>query len=267
MRELGVGHLVAPGAERRGALHAHEEVGVAAPGRRQHDSLVDDVHPAAHRVERSLGGGPEPVGRAAVELDLLHLEAGLAQPFQVRSLVLVALPGHEVGRLVARQVAPEAPVRALALQVGQMPALGEAHEVAGREEELSVERGERSRGGRGAAGRRRADGVAPRRAPPAAGRGARGDRVDDRRPLRARHAGALRLGGRGRRRDQGQGAGAVGVQDRPDRRVGAGRALAARAGAGDLAARLPRPPERERARWRLHLVKHRTMLKHRVHAS
>ncbi len=53
--------------------------------------------------------------------------------------MLLALPRDEVGRLVARQVAPEAPVRALALQVGQMPALGEAHEVAGREEELSVE--------------------------------------------------------------------------------------------------------------------------------
>ena len=47
----------------------------------------------------------------------------------------------------------------------------------------------------------------------------------------------LRLGGADRRRAEGQGAGAVGVQDRPDRRAGAGRAVAPRSGAGDLAAR------------------------------
>ncbi len=36
---------------------------------------------------------------------------------------------------------------------------------------------------------------------------------------------------------EGEGAGPVGLQDRPDRRLGAGRALAPRPGAGDLAAR------------------------------
>src|SRR4051794_28250589 len=36
---------------------------------------------------------------------------------------------------------------------------------------------------------------------------------------------------------KGQGSGAVGVQDRQDRRAGPGRALPARSGAGDLAAR------------------------------
>ena len=40
----------------------------------------------------------------------------------------------------------------------------------------------------------------------------------------------------------------------------------ARSGAGDLAARLRVRAERERARWRLHLVKHRSTLKQRVHA-
>ena len=50
------------------------------------------------------------------------------------------------------------------------------------------------------------------------------------------------LGGRGRRRAEGQGAGAAGVQDRPHRRVGAGRALAPRSGAGDLAAGLRAAP-------------------------
>ena len=54
------------------------------------------------------------------------------------------------------------------------------------------------------------------------------------------------LAGRGRRRPEGQGAGAVGVQDRPHRRLGAGRALAPRPGAGDLAAAL-RAARRARA--------------------
>src|SRR6266566_471765 len=48
---------------------------------------------------------------------------------------------------------------------------------------------------------------------------------------------ARRLAGRDRGRAEGEGTGALGLQDRPDRRLGAGRAGAARAGAGDLAAR------------------------------
>ena len=97
--------------------------------------------------------------------------------------------------------------------------------------------------------------------------GCGGDGVDDGRAVRPRHIGALWLGGRARRRGQGQGLGAVGVQDRSDRCVGAGRALAPRSGAGDLAARFAVRQERERARWRLHLVKHRSALKHRVHSA
>ena len=58
----------------------------------------------------------------------------------------------------------------------------------------------------------------PRRADP------RRDRVDERRPVRARPARARGLAGRDRRRAEGQGAGPAGLQDRPDRRLGAGRA-------------------------------------------
>ena len=64
---------------------------------------------------------------------------------------------------------------------------------------------------------------------------------------------SLRLGGRDRRCPEGQGPGAAGREDRPDRRPGARNALPARPGAGDLAARsedqggaragpLPAPP-------------------------
>ena len=63
---------------------------------------------------------------------------------------------------------------------------------------------------------------------------------------------------RDRRRAEGEGAGTAGVQDRPDRRLGARRAGASRSGAGDLAARPDVRAERERARFRLHLVRHRT---------
>ena len=75
------------------------------------------------------------------------------------------------------------------------------------------------------------------------------------------------LGGRDRRRAEGEGTGAACLQDRPDRRLGAGRALPARSGAGDLAARPAVRAERERARFRLHLVRHRSSLKQRVHAT
>jgi hypothetical protein len=74
------------------------------------------------------------------------------------------------------------------------------------------------------------------------------------------------LAGRDRRRAEGEGAGALGLQaDRIDAWVLA--ELARR----DLvpAIWLPDPrvrAERERARWRLHLVRHRPSLKQRVHA-
>ena len=93
-----------------------------------------------------------------------------------------------------------------------------------------------------------------------------GDRVDERCAVRARPARRARLGRVDRRRHQGQGAGAAGVQDRQDRRQGAGQ-LSAR----DLVPEiwLPGPTirrERELARFRLHLVRHRTTLKNRIHA-
>ena len=83
------------------------------------------------------------------------------------------------------------------------------------------------------------DGVARACAPGLGARraGARSDRVDDRRAFRPRHARAARLGCADRRRAEGQGSGAVGVQDRQDRRARLGGALGARPGASDLAAR------------------------------
>ena len=78
----------------------------------------------------------------------------------------------------------------------------------------------------------------------------------------------LRLGGRDRRRAEGQGAGAAGVQDRQDRRAGAGGARRARSGAGDLAARSARPRQSASGRafgctWSAQ----RSTLKNRIHAT
>ena len=74
-----------------------------------------------------------------------------------------------------------------------------------------------------------------------------GDRVDDRRAVRSRLTRRARLGGADRRRGQGQGPGAVGLQDRQDRRAGVGAAVAARSRARDLAARPVDPSRMESA--------------------
>ena len=62
--ELGVRHLVVPGAERavrlaRLVIPAEQEVRVAAPGPVEERRLVDDVRAVAHGVERLGGGGPQ----------------------------------------------------------------------------------------------------------------------------------------------------------------------------------------------------------------
>ena len=56
------------------------------------------------------------------------------------------------------------------------------------------------------------------------------------------------------RRTEDQRAGAIGLQDRQDRRRATGRSVPPRPGPGDLAAHPAVRTERERTRWRLHLV-------------
>jgi transposase len=92
-------------------------------------------------------------------------------------------------------------------------------------------------------------------------------RVDHRRPARPRHARAGGLARRERRRAEDEGPGAAGLQDRQDRLAGAGQL-----GQRDLvpAIWLPDPQireERELARFRLRLVKHKSALKNRVHST
>jgi transposase len=91
--------------------------------------------------------------------------------------------------------------------------------------------------------------------------------VDERRPVRPRPARVCRLAGRDRRRAEGQGLAPLACKtDRIDAWV------LAELSRRDLVPEiwLPTPgvrAERERARLRLHLVRHRTALKNRVHAT
>ena len=62
--ELRVERLVAPRAERRRRLDAHQEVGVTAPAVAREDALVDDVDAGAHRGDR-LARGALPVASSS----------------------------------------------------------------------------------------------------------------------------------------------------------------------------------------------------------
>jgi transposase len=64
-----------------------------------------------------------------------------------------------------------------------------------------------------------------------------------------------------------KGAGAVGLQDRQDRRACAGHRVGPRSRAGDLAARPIDPPRARARRFRLHRVRHRATLKNRARAA
>jgi hypothetical protein len=89
-RELGVGRLVGVGAELRRHADLEQEVRRPAPVAGRERGLVDHVGAALHRLRRRLGG-------ALPGLDLGDVEAALAQPLQVRALVLAAALGDQLG--------------------------------------------------------------------------------------------------------------------------------------------------------------------------
>ena len=79
---------------------------------------------------------------------------------------------------------------------------------------------------------------------------------------------ACGLVGRDRRRPEGQGPRAACLQDRQDRLDGAGDALASATWCRRSGCPIPRVrEERELARFRLHLVKHKSALKNRIHST
>ena len=73
-RQLGVEHLVAPVAERGGAIDALQEVRDAPPALREEDGLVDVVGARPHRLRGAAGPVLEVARRVQPHLD--HLAAG-----------------------------------------------------------------------------------------------------------------------------------------------------------------------------------------------
>jgi hypothetical protein len=92
-RELGVQHLVAPGAQARWSVDPFQKIRVAVPGGAQQRALVDDFHAAPHRLAGTVDALLE--RRALVELG--DRAARATQIFEIGALVLDALAGEQVG--------------------------------------------------------------------------------------------------------------------------------------------------------------------------
>ena len=126
--ELGVGDLVAPGAEvGRAVVYAEEEVGVAGPAVVEEGALVDDLGAVAHGRE----GGLCRCLRAAFwsRRNLDDVLAGFLQRLEIGRLVLVALASDQIGpdRPAVRRV--ETPLDNREIELRQMRALEEVVEV------------------------------------------------------------------------------------------------------------------------------------------
>ena len=136
-RELGVPDLVAPWAEaRRRLVHADQEVGPPPPAVAGEGGLVDDVGAGAHRVLGGRGGGCRT--RRPSTRDVDDVAAILAQLREERLLVLVALPGDEVGELVPAVRPAALAARRLELEPRQIRAGEVGREVGRREPEVAV---------------------------------------------------------------------------------------------------------------------------------
>jgi len=130
-RELGVGHLVAPVAERGALGAALEEVGVAAPALTvEEDGLVDDLGAGLHRLAGALGAALQPV-EARLALDLHDLASGGAQRLHVSGLVLVSLVGDQLSGLFACLLDGRASAHHFEVEMAQMRALEVVDEIGG----------------------------------------------------------------------------------------------------------------------------------------
>ena len=135
-RELGVPDLVAPGAEAGRLVDADQEVGPPAPAVAGERGLVDDVGPGAHRL---LGGRARPAANPPSSNVIVDDVAAVAvQLREERRLVLVALPGDEIGELVTAVRAAALAARRLELKSGQIWAGEVGREVGRREPEVAI---------------------------------------------------------------------------------------------------------------------------------
>lgn len=142
-RELGIGDLVAPGTEVRRLGDLQEEVGEADPAAVEERRLVDDIVTATERVERGRAGAPEHLRvRLAVPspgVDRGDGPALVSEPGEVLLLVLGAAAGDHVELGVLAVRAPHEAGDRCALQVRQVLAGQEPHQVGRGDDRLSVD--------------------------------------------------------------------------------------------------------------------------------
>ena len=131
--QLGVPDFVAPRPQVAGRLDAAQEVGVPQPPSIQQHGLVNHVGARPHRFQRgrvfrpNLSGRGYGVGRS----DFLHSDVLCPQRFQEAGLVLLTAPRHAIQHGVVAERAFEVSQRRRALQVRQVPALQETHQIGG----------------------------------------------------------------------------------------------------------------------------------------
>ena len=140
--QLGVHHLVAPGAEPAGPLHPEEEIRQPEPPPVEERGLVDDVVAAldglASGPRRRLQPRP-PIGQAAVLRDPSYSPARRLQPGEIAPLVLLAALGDQVQlRIEPLRPGDEAGERSQ-LQPDEMLAGQEADQIRGREDGLPID--------------------------------------------------------------------------------------------------------------------------------
>jgi hypothetical protein len=134
-RELGVGDLVGPVAERARSGNALKNVGISEPGAISQCALDYDIRAVAHRLERRrhpsirIAGIPQLDDGPPLGSELVHVP---------RLVVESSLPEHpQQGVVVARRRRVRAE-RGTHVEGGAMTAGEEAGEVGGREDELGV---------------------------------------------------------------------------------------------------------------------------------
>src|SRR5205814_6430903 len=94
--QLGIGDLIAVGAELAGAVDAQQEVGMAPPAAVEEGPLVDDVDTLVHGGE-GLGVCLGEAGDGALrERELDHAAMAPSQGSQMASFVLESSPGQNL---------------------------------------------------------------------------------------------------------------------------------------------------------------------------
>ena len=140
--ELGVHHLVAPGAETAGPLDPDQEVRQPEPPPVEERGLVDDVVAALDGLASGPGRGLQsrpPVGQAAVLRDPGHSPARRLQPGEIAPLVLLAALRDQVQLRIETLRLRDQPGERSQLQPDEMLAGQETDQIRGSEDGLPID--------------------------------------------------------------------------------------------------------------------------------